>query len=226
MLSTKSFYGRILKYKTKPNSATKTELHNALIHHKKTRQPLQPIEDIINERISSGNTKEVLVKWKDKSPDSWIDIDKEAHLKEYLFYNEANPYSCTLIRQKLWDTLPCLEYTEISALKQAIFDQLGGGSTPPGYRGKRRRNTVSIPFPKLIWDATFGQNTWPKVDSQDDGNKAFHTSVSSLNCILGQGWHSRSLSTSTCNQVDPNYPLYITWEYKSRKQYNHQQCSR
>jgi hypothetical protein len=226
MLTTKSFYGRTRKRLLKSDAASPKQIKSAL-HSSKAKTSLFPIMDILCKKEQNSKTL-VLVQWQNtQTPNTWLDLDKEDKLKEYLYYNKANPYSCTLIKETLTPFLASLEPPEIQALKQTIFDHLGGsGATPKGSRGKSRRLSVTLPFSKMTWDSTFAKHSWPKIDTSDDGNKAFHTSVDSLSPILGDNWGCRFLKTSTTNEVDPNYPVYITWEYKSRTQYNHTSCAR
>lgn len=135
-------------------------------------QKLWEIEDIIEKK-----EKEVLVKWKDwEGPSTWIKLDENQELQQFIERNTGNPLSCQLHNRNLdSNKVDCRDLPEdIMALRQAIFDSLGNARrTPDGALGVQARTTVKVPFSCASFNNYF--RSLRNVDlPPDNGNVDFY----------------------------------------------------
>ena len=112
------------------------------------------------------------------------------------------------------------------SIRQAVFDELGAQrATPNADRGRARRAYVKLPFLKAAFLSCFGEGKFYFHNRQADGtgrqNVKLQATRGELDTVLGVGWGSRKLSTSTVCEVDPSYPVGIKWFYKARIDFDH-----
>ena len=94
-------------------------------------------------------------------------------------------------------------------------------------------HTLNFPSPKRLLSC-FGEGKFNFHIRQADGtgrqNVKLQPTRGELDPVLGVGWGSRSLSTSTVCEVDPSYryiyPVGIKWFYKARIDFDHSTCPR
>lgn len=191
---------------------------------------LWEVEDVLYSR-GTEETQEVLVRWKNFSSefDSWIDLRSNPELKSFLERNQANPDSSSLARSLIPTYEPNDEHR--LSVRQAVFDELGGQrATPNADRGRARRSYVKLPFPKEAFLSCFGGGKFNFAIRQSDGsgrqNVKLQATRGELDPVLGVGWGSRSLGTSTVCEVDPTHPVGVKWFYKSRFDFDHSACPR
>ena len=191
---------------------------------------LWEVEDVLDSR-GAGEAQEVLVRWKNFSSefDSWISLLSNPELKSFLERNQANPDSSTLTRRLVPTYDPNDEYR--LSVRQAVFDELGGlRATPNADRGRARRSYVKLPFPKEAFLSCFGGGKFNFAIRQIDGsgreNVKLQATRGELDPVLGVGWGSRSMNTSTVCEVDPTHPVGVKWYYKSRFDFDHSACPR
>lgn len=120
----------------------------------------------------------MLVKWKDwEGPSTWVSLDGNQELKQFIERNKGNPLSCHLHRRNLdSNKIDCRNNTDdIMALRQAIFDSLGDARrTPDGALGIQSRTTFSC--------ASFNKNFRSLKDTlpTDNGNVDFYLTGNEL----------------------------------------------
>lgn len=185
---------------------------------------------MLDERHDGGE-QEVLVKWgKWDGPPEWVRLSTQPELAKYLSRNEVNPYSSTLVYNQLSQTPLPHENMEVLALRQAIFDSLGGGNaTREGRRGMQAVVSVCVPFSKESFDATFRSLGLDLIPAGEHGNVRCYISCGDLTYALGPGWDFRSsegTSTRTFVSRAESDPPMLTWSYKRRVNFSHTDCPR
>ena len=158
--------------KTKKNKNNDRIISHVLTIINNLSQKLWEIEDIIEKK-----EKEVLVKWKDwEGPSTWIRLDENQELQQFIERNAGNPLSCQLHNRNLdSNKVNCRDLPEdIMALRQAIFDSLGDARrTPDGALGVQARTTVKVPFSCASFNNYF--RSLRNVDlPPDNGNVDFY----------------------------------------------------
>ena len=108
-------------------------------------------------------------------PEEWVSLADNPELRSYLTHTRAAPDISS-------GQLPY----EVTALRQAIYDSLGGARfTGDGNMGKQSRVSVKVPFPKHVFDATFG-----KIGLSDMPLSTYVTHEA-VDKAIGHGWSSR-----------------------------------
>ena len=180
-------------------------------------QKLWEIEDILQMRYE-GEEEEVLVKWRNwEGENSWVQLQHNPELRAYLNINKCNPHSSTLAQSR-----NDLDQTDLSALKQAIFDALGDSRyTLDGQRGRQRRVSVKVPFRTEEFEAFRNISNVNK-----HGNVDCYVTGNDLNAVLGENWSARYYKTSTKSFVGFKEFIHLNWGFKERTNYDHTSCLR
>lgn len=128
----------------------------------------------------------MLVIWKDwEGPSTWVSLDGNQELQQFIERNKGNPLSCHLHRRNLdSNKIDCRNNPDdIMALRQAIFDSLGDARrTPDGALGIQSRTTVKVPFSCASFNKYFRSlmDTLPT----DNGNVDFYLTGNELSEVI------------------------------------------
>lgn len=129
--------------------------------------------------------REVLVKWKDwEGPSTWVSLDGNQELQQFIERNKGNPLSCQLHCRNLdSNKVDCRNNPDdIMALRQAIFDSLGDARrTPDGALGVQSRTTVKVPFSCASFNTYF--RSLKDTLSKDNGNVDFYITGDILSVV-------------------------------------------
>ena len=110
---------------------------------------------------------------------------------------------------------------EVTALRQAIYDSLGGARfTGDGNMGKQSRVSVKVPYPKHAFDATFG-----KIGLSDMPLSTYVTHEA-VDKAIGHGWSSRCHPTSTITFASPREKVHVRYHAPGMIHYSHDNCPR
>ncbi|XP_062619862.1 uncharacterized protein LOC134281406 [Saccostrea cucullata] len=191
---------------------------------KKLEEKLWEVEDILERK-----EQEVLVKWKDwEGPSTWVSLDENQELQQFIERNKGNPLSCQLHSRNLdANKVECMDLPDdVMALRQAIFDSLGDARrTPDGALGVQARTTVKVPFSSTSFSTYF--RSLKDLDlPADNGNVDFYLTGEEMTCAIGENWSSRCYKTSTETFVSFREYVHVWWGFKERKQYEHNTCKR
>lgn len=193
------------------------------------------VEDILQQRCTSNGDVEYLVRWQlqdllpKEEQTQWVKAKNNLGLVDYITRNRSNPHSCTLNRNEIHkesDPLESVMPSEVLALRQMIFDQLGERRyTSDGQKGIRRRVTVALPFSTQAFLATFDRFSG-SVRGKSVTNKSFYMDGQELLNCIGAGFATRGFTNSTVCYVNCAEKIHVTWQYKARVNYIHSSCPR
>ena len=157
---------------------------------------------------------------------TWVKLNNNPELANYVRLNQANPNSCTAIRERLLATTPPdarVNDPDVQVIRQVIFDELGGARfTREGDEGFVKRVSVTLPFGREAFERLF----CPVLGLERGCHTDTTMSADDLSRVLGPGWDKRSFPTSTETFVSRKSSIRIKWTFKPRHSYSHSQCTR
>ncbi|CAH1277669.1 Hypp9753 [Branchiostoma lanceolatum] len=127
---------------------------------------------------------------------------------------------------------------ELRVLRQQIFDNMGYRSTPSRKLGHERRITVVVPFSKQNFRGLFLQRLSLPVCQElleekplenCFGGRAITVPAANMwevDTILGDSWDVRTFSTNTVCRVIREEGVNLSWGFKKREIFSHQNCPR
>ena len=154
---------------------------------------------------------EVKVRWADwNGPEEWVRLADNPELQSFLTHSRAAP-----------DIDNVAQPYEVAALRQAIFESLGGARfTGDGSMGIQSRVSVKVPFPRRVFDATFGKLCFADIPVSK------YISIEDVSKAIGQGWSLRNHHTPTETLVSAKHAIHLSYRHKNLVQHSHEQCKR
>ena len=147
------------------------------------------------------------IKWANwDGPEEWVSLQENPELEAFLTQTEPS--------------ISSEQPYEVAALRQAVFQALGAARyTGKGRVGIQSRVSVKVPFPRQVFDDTFGQLGFAGLSISE------YITIENVTKAIGYGWSSRNHPTSTQTYVTKS-PIHLSYKIPNLMQHSHTNCRR